>query len=318
MKTTHSLPLVWVTLALAVPGCQFDEGLIIENLRGSVSIPVAAATRSIAGEEVGEEILIEADPRLLGPVYLGLYADVAEANVLEDYPHPTFGPQFQPDQTGDSFPYGGTTVGDLRFSCLPALSCRLTSGRFEDWQSIVDWFELLQAPINDIDGTPVTSGEFLRQRCYDFFNVTSDAEVRVTAYEDRNDDGEINALDLDFVREGEFFVADFELFQQEHFYDTEAEADGCTPGVDCPAFKLWGWMDAPDPNQFEFQTCVEDATFNFQVREYNITFFPGAARPDTLNFPSRYINTGDWVSSDPYEWSDVFSEPELMLDFEVQ
>ncbi|MEO0602780.1 MAG: hypothetical protein AAF211_15160, partial [Myxococcota bacterium] len=241
MKTTTTYPFLWAALLLA-QGCAFDEGLIIENLRGTVSVPVEAATRSIQDEE-GNFVELEADARLIGPVYLGLYSKIEPENVIEEYPHPETGPQFQPGQAGDAFPYGGTTVGDLRFACLPSLSCRLTSGRFEDWDSIVDWFRLLDTPLTDVNGFEVPNGEFLRQVCYDFLNVTSDAETRVTAFEDNNNDGEINALDLDFQREGEFFVADFEMLQQEQFFDQEQ--DDCTPGVDCRGFSLWGWMDAP-------------------------------------------------------------------------
>ncbi|MEN0064966.1 MAG: hypothetical protein AAGA48_22665 [Myxococcota bacterium] len=312
MKTT-TIPFLWAALALA-PGCAFDEGLIIENLRGTVSIPVEAVTRTIQVDE-GEFVEIEADPRLIGPVYLGLYSKVEEANVIEEYPHPEFGPQFQPGRTGDAFPYGGTTIGDLRFACLPSLSCRLTSGRFETWDSIVEWFELLETPLTDVNGAPVPNGEYLRQVCYDFLNITSDEEIRVTAFEDRNNDGYINSGDLDFQREDDFFVAEFTMFQQELFYDQDDP--NCTPGRDCTGFSLWGWMDAPDVDRFDYTTCFDDQ-FGLQIQEYNIEFEPGASPPDVLNFPSRYIARGDWVSTQPFIWSDVFDEPNLVLDFEVQ
>ncbi len=315
MKTTTTSPFLWAALLLATACEPFDEGLVIENLRGSVSVPVEAASRTIQDDE-GNVLEIVADPRLIGPVYLGLYSKIEPENVIEEYPHPETGPQFQPGQAGDAFPYGGTTVGDLRFSCLPSLSCRLTSGRFEDWDSIVDWFADLDTPLTDLSGALVPNGEYLRQVCFDLLNVTSDAETRVTAYEDRNGDGNIDALDLDFQREGEFFVADFTLFQQELQYDRDQE--NCTPGRDCRGFSLWGWMDAPAESNFSFTTCAEDADFGLTIQEYNVLFNPGASVPDVLNFPSRYIARGDWVSSEAFVWSDVFDEPDLVLDFEVQ
>jgi len=310
MKTS-TFPILGAALLLA-PGCAFEEGLIIENLRGTVSIPIEAASRTIQDED-GNLIEIEADPRLLGPVYLGLYSKIEEANVVEDYPHPEFGPQFQPGVSGDAFPYGGTTVGDLRFACLPDLSCKLTSGRFQDWDSIVDWFRRLNVPLTDLEGAEIPNGEYLRQVCYDFLNVTSDEEVRVTAYEDRDGDGE---LDLDFRREGDFFVADFEMLQQELFYDRDQE--DCTPGRDCRGFSLWGWMDAPAASDFSFTTCDPQPELNLVIVEYNTEFEPGAAYPETLNFPSRYITTGDYVSSREFVWSDIYDEPDLVLDLEVQ
>jgi len=313
MKTNTTFPILMA--GLLAQGCAFDEGIIIENLRGTVRLPVEAASRTIQDEE-GNPVEIEADPRLIGPVYLGLYSKIEPENVIEEYPHPETGPQFQPDQIGDAFPYGGTTIGDLRFACLPSLSCRLTSGRFEDWDSIVDWFKRLDTPLTDVNGFEIPNGEFLRQVCYDFLNVTSDEEMRVTAYEDTNNDGDINAMDLDFQREGDFFVAEFEMLQQELFYEQD-DAD-CTPGVDCRGFSLWGWMDAPAQSDLQFTTCAEDEGFGLEVREYNIRFDPGAALPDVLNFPSRYIAAGDYVSSDPFIWSDVYDEPQLDLDFEVQ
>lgn len=314
MNTTHTSVLLLAT-SLVASGCAFDEGLIIENLRGSVSIPVEAASRTIQDEQ-GNFIEIQADPRLIGPVYLGLYSKIEPAFVIEDYPHPEFGPQFQPGQAGNAFPYGGTTIGDLRFSCLPSLSCRLTSGRFEDWDSIVDWFKALDTPLTDANGLEVPNGEYLRQVCYDFLNVTSDAELRVTAYEDRNNDGAIDALDLDFQRDGDYFVADFTMYQQELFYDQDQQ--DCTPGRDCRGFSLWGWMDSPARSDLKYTTCSEDAGFGLTITEYNIRFDPGAAPPTVLNFPSQYIAGGDYVSSEPFVWSDIYDEPDLVLDYEVQ
>jgi hypothetical protein len=74
-------------------------------------------------------------------------------------------------------------------------------------------------------------------------------------------------------------------------------------------------MDSPDVATFQFSTCDTDGGNQFQ--RYDTEFFGGITQPDLLNFPSKYITTGDWVSSEPYVWKDINDEPELTLDFLV-
>lgn len=308
-----------ITVALSmlfpvvVGGCVFDEGLLIQNLQGRIFVPKAAVTRDIVRAD-GTVETIGPDIRLLGPVYLGLYPSVLGENVIERYPHPEIGPQFLEDVQGDTYPYGGTTIGDLRFACLEFLSCKVTSGRFVDYQDLIDWFAFVDQPISDAAGAEVTDSAFLQQTCYDLLNATADDEVRITAYEDRNDDGDLDALDLDFVEEDDYFVGEFTLWQQEHFSDQNQE--DCTPGTDCTGFTLWGWMDAPSEGRYQFATC--DASAGFQNTLYNADFFGGVVYPNLLNFPSTYITDGDWVAGEGYIWSDIYDQPDLYLDFPVQ
>lgn len=294
-------------------GCVFDEGLLIENLTGTVSVPVDAATRSFIDADGNLQTLT--DVRLIGPVFLGLYPSIEEPNVIDRYPHPEVGPQYLEGIQGDAYPYGGTAVGDVRFACLEFLACKVTSGRFVDWDDMVDWFKLIQEPITDSAGRTIDDGEFLKQTCYDLLNVTSDAETRITVYEDRNLDGAMDALDLDFVLDdaGEYFVGEFTMWQQEMFYDQDQE--DCTPGVDCKGMSLWGWMDAPSQSSFQYTTC--DPSTGFDVEVYDAEFFGGQLETDLLNFPSQYISDGDWVSGTAFQWDDKDAEPNLVLDFEV-
>lgn len=309
----HSALLMGV-LATAASGCTWDERLIIDNLRGTVRVPVEAATRTLLDQNGNPEEVT--DVALIGPVYLGLYPGVEPANVIERYPHPEVGPQYLDGVQGDSYPYGGTTVGDIRFACFESLSCKVTSGRFASWQAILDWFERVGEPVRDGFGQPITNAEFFKQTCYDLLDVTSDEEIRITAYEDRNDDGAKDALDLDFVLDesGEFFEAEFVIWQQEFFYDVDQE--GCTPGTDCKGMSLWGFMDAPGSAEFSFSTC--DPTFGFDTEVYDAEFRTGSVVSDVLNFPAARISDGDWVASEPYQWDDVNAEPTIVLDFEVQ
>jgi hypothetical protein len=319
---TPSLSRSLLAAGLAAPlllsgGCLYDEGLIISNMQGTVFIPEAAATREIVDANGVPQTVT--DIKLIGPVYLGVYPSILPKDVIAPYPHPEVGPQYLESIAGDAYPYGGTTVGDLRFACLEFLTCKITSGRFVDWQTIIDWFASLGLPIKDASGVDVTTGTYLQQTCFDQLNVTSDAEARLTAYQDVNDDGGIDALDLDFVWDeaDHGYRAPFTLWQQEFFWDLhEEEETGCTPGKDCTGFSLWGWMDAPSDLEYSFSTC--DGTFGFPNEIYNNEFQGGSVQPDVLNFPSTYISTGDAVASQGIVWDDIYDQPELVLDLIVE
>lgn len=296
---------VLLVLALA-SGC-YDEGLNIHDLTGTVIVPKEAATREISRpvlDDDGSPVLdgtgaptfttetVE-DPRLIGPVYLGLYPAVTTD--AETYP--------APPKLADKYalPYGGATVGDFRFACLESLQCQVISGRFVDWQGIVDWYrDTVGKPIKDSAGNEVTNGEFLRETCYKLLSVTSDKEVRVTATEDRNDDGAIDAGDLDFVKNADGdYEAPFIIWQQD-FYK---------------GFQLWSFMDAPDPASFKYSTC--DATSGFQLVDYNQDFRGGAQYKDILNRPTFYIQADDWVSSNAVTWEDPEKPSTIVIDLPI-
>ena len=120
---TYIAPLATALLV----GCYYDEGLEIDNLHGTVVLPETAAQRTIVVDGTDELVT---DVRLIGPVILGLYPAVG--NDQFGYSHPVTGPAFNSGTTGDTFPYGGTTVGDVRFACMQALTCKVSSGRFVD------------------------------------------------------------------------------------------------------------------------------------------------------------------------------------------
>ncbi len=308
-----------VLLSTGFGGCVWDEDLLIENLTGTLRLPEAAVTRTVVREDGTSETIT--DPRLIGPVYIGLYPEVFGANVVEPYPHPEVGPQFAANLPGDTYPYGGTTVGDIRYACFEFLSCKTISGRFVDYNDILSWFSFLELPVVDEAGAEIESGEYFRQVCFDILNSTADDEIRITATEDRNDDGVIDVSDLDFVRDESdgSYVAEFTIWQQEMFWDQNQERDdGCEPGVDCRGFKAWAFMDAPSSGSFAFSTC--DGSQGFQNQEYNADFFGGRPHSDVLNQPASYISPGDWVSTptDDYEWGDPNYQPEIVLDHEVQ
>lgn len=307
MRTHAIIACLFAAPALLVlQGCDYDEGLVIENMTGTIVVPRAAATRDVEGAD--GVIAPLTDTRFIGPVYLGFYASVVEG--VELYPHPEVGPQYQQGKPGDTYPYGGTTVGDFRYACMESLKCRMVSGRYESYQSIIDWFdEVVGAPVIDAAGRPVESGEFLRQTCLDLLNVFSDEEIRLLP-PDRNGDGVIDKLDLDFVeREDGNFEAEFIVWQQEFF----------------EGFSLWGYMDAPSLEDFGYSTCNR-ANVGYQEIRYDSQFFAGQQYVDLLNTPAIYLGPGDWVAGPQtspsgetlgYVYDQFSDQPELWLNVEV-
>ncbi|MFT6817078.1 MAG: hypothetical protein ACJATT_000881 [Myxococcota bacterium] len=291
-----------MTSGLVLAGCSFDENLPIENLFGTVVLPEDAATRTIVVDGIEDTVT---DVRLIGPVVLGLYPDISDS--IFQYTHPVIGPSFQDGNPGDTFPYGGTTIGDIRFACLQELNCRVSSGRYVNYDEIVDWQARVGQPIEDAFGDTVTSGEYLRQVCFDILEASSDDEVRIIATEDRNGDDVIDNGDLDFVQrtDGQW-EAEFIIWQQEYFEDLENGG----------GFTLWGWMDSPSDEVYGFETCLP--TNGFQDQEYNVAVDGGRQGRDLLNRPSDYIQEGDWVSQEGFQYQSVNDIAELQIGFQVE
>jgi len=275
----RTIPLLAALSLLSA--CTYQEGLIIEDMTGTVVLPEEAATRTFTKQDGSTETL--EDVRLIGPVYLGLFPGVREG--LQVYPHPDMGPIFQPGVPGDTYPYGGTTVGDLRYPCFESLVCRVSSGRYLTFDDLVEWFNVvLEDPIVDAFGDVVSNGDYVRQVCYDLLYYTTDEEIQITP-RDRNDDGVIDAKDLDFVKRSDGkWEAEFTFWQQEYFEDEDSGQ----------GFTLWGWMDAPSEVSYQFSTC--DPEYGYYESTYSSKFYGGTQYNDLLNYPSLYISTGDWVA----------------------
>jgi hypothetical protein len=309
-RVVYLFLLAPVLSSTMLSGCYYDEGLTIENMTGTVVIPREAATRDFVREgDEGDTVETITDVRLIGPVYLGMFAGVEEG--IEDYPHPSVGPQYQAGVPGDTYPYGSTTVGDIRYACFEHLTCKVVSGRYLDFDSMVEWFrDVLEQPIMDNLGNEVTNGDFIRQTCYEYLNVTTDEEIQVTAM-DSNDDGVVDLNDLDFVEgsDGNFY-AEFDFWQQEYFEEQGGE-EGSSKG-----FSLWGWMDAPSQSSLRYGTC--NSSDGYQEQTYNNDFFGGQQYDDLINLPANYISDGDWVSTTGYTYESPFDTPELWIDFEVE
>jgi len=202
-------------LALSA-GC-YDEGLVIRDLVGEVRLPKEAATFEFTrpalddnGDPITEpgsgdpvfETEEVTDVRLIGPVYIGLYASVRED--LFSYPYPETGPVTGAVTVGDTYPYGGTTIGDFRYACYEFFQCKMVSGRYASFEGILEWWnDVVGDPVVDAGGDVVEVADAFRDTCYQLRRWTSDAEARLTVTSDRNGDGELDAGDLDFVEDGD-------------------------------------------------------------------------------------------------------------------
>jgi DNA-binding response OmpR family regulator len=152
------------------------------------------------------------------------------------------------------------------------------------------------------NGEPVaiTTGEFIRQTCFETLRVTSDEEIRLTAYVDKNEDGNLDKLDLEFVENADGNLeAEFTVFQQEFV----------------PGFKLWAFMDAPAQVDGRFSSC--DPTQGTNGGQYVDEFQGGRPFRFLLNRPDFYITEGDWVTSEPHEYNSVDDEVTITLDWKV-
>ncbi len=325
MPCLPSIPLRRLAIATVVAGSAgcYDEGLIIQDLVGTVVIPKDAATMDFTREvtddngdpvldpatgDPQEEVVTVTDVRLIGPVFIGLYASVRDD--LFSYPYPETGPVSGAAQelgVGDAYPYGGTTLGDFRYACFEFFQCQMVSGRYESFESIISWWrDTVGVPLVDASGEEITSADAFVQTCYQLRRWTSEEEIQLTPTSDRNGDDVIDAGDLDFVEDGDNFVGEFVIPEAEFFEDMTA----------------WAFMERPGPTNLttgplSYNTC--NPTLGYQEFTYNQNWRAGTQFQDVLNRPAAYTETGDYVSSTGFTWADDPFEPaEIVLDFEVE
>ena len=260
--------LLLSALVLSLTGCAYDENIAQADISGVVRIPKEAITIALSDPDSVEDRIVE-DMRALGPVYVGAYPSVREG----DYPylHPEMGPVIVAGQTGDTYPYGGTSVGRFDWACYEAVVCKVTTGRFTDYDDLIDFFaNVVKDPIKDLNGEEITNGTEFQERCYDALYATSDHEVPFIS----------GADGLDFTDQGDYL-----------------EAEVTIPHVTVvPGMSLWGWVDMPSKG-FNFSTC--DSTAGWYYSRYSENYYTGSSYTHLLNRPSTYIDDGDWVADDP-------------------
>ena len=219
------------------------------------------------------------DARFIGPIYLGAYASITEDDF--PFPHPEIGPVIGGDQDGNTYPYGGGTVGRFDFACFEDLACRITTGRFNDFEDVIDFFQnTLDDPIVDEYGNIVDSPDYFRSYCYELLNYTADYELAFISEADRDHDGTVAktevTLDFEENADGDFEAA-FDMWQVTYY----------------PQTKIWGWMDAPS-EKYTFSTCDPDR--GQRNTRYSNDYYYGSNYTDLLNYPSKYIFENDYVA----------------------
>ena len=286
MKRSFALPLAcFATLS----GCAFEEGLPEIEVVGTVVVPKEAATRTVLDTDGNESEVT--DVRFIGPVYLGAFPSIVTGDF--DYTHPEMGPVIDPEFPGNTYPFGGTTIGRFDFACFEATACMVTTGRYDSFASIIDYFNTyVGTPLVDPYGDEVTSEKYFEQYCFDYYNVTSWQELSFLAV-----DADGNT-DLDFTENADGdFVADFDM-----------PATLYTEGM-----AIWGWIDSPS-DAYSFSTC-DTSRDGAQTNEYNLEFDAGGGHQMVLNYPSVYIFEGDYVSTEGYIMTSEDDEPVVNLDY---
>ena len=141
-----------------------ERALLQAQLIDADGVPIMENGFTI--DEEGNQVLDVSDQMgLLGPVYLGVFPSVEDGHF--EYPHPEMGPVVDETLPGNTYPYGGTTVGRFDYACYEQLRCKVVTGRYKDYSEIIDFFaDVVQEPIIDPDGTVVTSAVNYQEHCY--------------------------------------------------------------------------------------------------------------------------------------------------------
>jgi hypothetical protein len=298
-------------IGLSFGGCAYEENLNEKDLTGLVRIPLEAleslqlidsdGTPIMDGgftlDENGDPILEITDQMgLLGPVYLGAFASVEGGHYA--YPHPEMGPILDADRPGDTYPYGGTSVGRFDYACYEQLRCKVVTGRYTDYRDIIDFFaDVVQEPIIDPDGAEVTSPDAYQEHCFGTEHVTSNDELSFI-----DDKPKENVLP--------YFKPYFRLNDE----GTHYVADVTIPHtIVVDEMELWGWVDMPSA-RYNFSTCDEsEGGYHYRYTEQ---FYKGSSYPDLLNYPGLYIDEGDWVA-DPFV-VDINTDDNFVIDFNIK
>ncbi len=245
MRKITTLLLAFVQLALFA-GC-FQEEVREIDITGTLRIPVEMVSQSSSE---------------LGVVYIGLYAD-ADADTL-GFTYPFMGPVVGSASWGNSYPYGGTTIGVFSFPCVREGKCRMVTGRYGDLDQVIDALGIGQ-------GTePPWTDEDYWDACQDYFGYTDPMELNFVG-EDR----------LNFHEEDGYYVADWKIWHVDPQDDAENRP------------VLWAFADNG------LQSCNPDG--GSSNRDDGPWFREGDMFPDVINMPGKYLTDGDLFTSEPTE-----------------
>lgn len=291
---TNPCTFLFLSLSLAAAGCEFDEGINVHDVSGTITVP-----KSIAPEAQD-----------IGMIYIGLYSGVDQRL---GYTSPIAAPAAS-TAGADAFPYGGTSIGsfmtrDVREVCS-VISERDIRDEGSSWE--LD-FEILQFPFHEgtaawawMDtlgtGNPYTSCD-RGNGWYGYFQIeVTPIEVTQagTQWKVVFDDtglpfpetipggaGQRRLLDAD----GQYWqVTGYDEIEPSvtvfDIYD-----NGGRPGMSGPA-----------------QPAL--------ISEEQLQYY-GSHFQDVLNFPGKYIFPGDVVTDEAFVLENLPDRIELTLDTEV-
>jgi hypothetical protein len=202
---------------------------------------------------------LDGDPRRLGMVFIGVYERFDPEQL--GYPYPATGPRVGDNPVGDALPYGGTSIGSYAYGCYRALSCNVVTGRYETLEEVL---EVNPITVDDVEITDET----LYDQCAWYYGWNSIEEFHF-----------VGSGAIDFTKNAD---GDYEApFRAWH---------GRTP----EGAIVYAFMDN------DFTSCSPDSGTINRQRPYDDIFFrEGTNYRDVLNFPDKYINGGDFLSSVP-------------------
>lgn len=283
MRTHTSLLLLMAGLSVA---CTYQEDALSHvDLTGTVRIPKHATQLTLVDDDFNERQID--DPRSIGPVYLGVFSGVEQSNY--GYTHPEIGPVVNDEINGNTYPYGGTTVGRFAWGCYRELRCKLVSGRFVDYADVLTYFsDVLDDPILNEELSAVGPEEY-KERCYEVLDVTSDAELDfITAGKESPDNKP------DFEDKGDYYEAEVTI---PHTLFSKGVA-------------VWGWVDMPS-TKYKFATCEEED--GDYIYYYDEEYYLGTNTSFALNYPDDWIDDGDWLS----ENAAIIDDPDKAFEIEL-
>ena len=184
---------------------------------------------------------------------------------------------------------------DPDYACYEQLRCKVVTGRYTDYQEIIDFFsDVVQEPILAPDGTEVTNASTYQEHCFTTEYVTSDDELSFVDDEPNEDVRPYFKPYFSLNEEGTHYVADVTI-------PHALVVDG---------MELWGWVDMPSA-RYNFASCNEsEGDMHYRYTEQ---FYKGSSYPDLLNFPGLYIDEGDWIVDEPYTVDSA--DDEFVIDF---
>jgi len=266
MRTDTPRLLLGLTVALLPAGC-YEEPIREVDLVGTVRIPTSLAPES----------------RDLGVVYVGVFPGFSD-DVL-GYPYPEMGPVVGGQRLGDTYPYGGTTVGSYAYACYQNLKCQVITGRHADLEDIICRFGLTAeeggactCTEGDGDDQAIDEGsgclsvDQFWDDCSWYYGYTSIDELNFVG-------GDL--LGFTLVEDG-----------GESYWEAEYRVWHVVPFVGAV---VYAFVDN------DRTSCnPEDGAVN---RRYAIDggqfFYEGTHFSDVLNYPDKYLGPGDLLSSQP-------------------